>query len=44
MEDLDHPELIEELKHNIVTASYENNINQDINLPPIKRQIDCNDK
>ena len=44
MEDLDHPALNEEWKQNIDTATYEKNMNQDVNLPSIKKKIDCNNK
>ena len=37
-------ELIEEWKQNIDTAAYDNNINQDVKIPSIKREIDRNNK
>ena len=37
MDDLDHPALIEEWKKNVDAAAYENNLNQDINIPSIKK-------
>ena len=33
MEDLDHPELIEERKQNIDAAVYGKNLNQDVKIP-----------
>ena len=36
MEDIDHPELIEEWKQNIDASNYENNLNQDVKIPSIK--------
>ena len=39
MEDIDHPELIEEQKQNIEAADHEKNINQDVNLPSIKKKL-----
>ena len=39
MDDLDHPELIEEQKQNIYAADYENNLNQDVKIPSIKKTM-----
>ena len=44
MDNIDHPALIEERKQNIDADSYENNIYQDVKLPPIKKSFDRNDK
>ena len=44
MDDIDHPALIEEWKQNIDADSYENNLNQDVKLPSIKKGFDRNDK
>ena len=44
MDYLDHPALIEEWKQNIDADSYENNLNQDVKLPSIKKGFDRNDK
>ena len=44
MEDLDHPELIEERKKNIDAAVYGKNLNQDVKIPQIKKQVDRNNK
>ena len=38
MEDLDHPALIEKRKQNLDAAAYENNINQDVKIPSIKKK------
>ena len=39
MEDLYHPALIEEWKQNLDAAAYENNLNQDVNMPSIKKRF-----
>ena len=44
MDDLDNPALIEEWKQNIDADAYGKNLNQDVKLPSIKKQIDHNDK
>ena len=43
MDDLDHPALIEEWKK-IWMLLLMKKKNQDVKLPSIKKQIDCNDK
>ena len=43
MDDVGHPDLIEENK-NIDTTAYENNLNQDVKIPPIKKKNYCNEK
>ena len=42
MDDIDHPELIEEWKQNVDAIAYENNINQDVRIPSIKKTFDRN--
>ena len=37
MDDVGHPDLIEENK-NIDTTAYKNNLNQDVKIPPIKKK------
>ena len=44
MGDLDHPDFIEERKQNLDAAAYEKNLNQDVKIPSIKENIDCNNK
>ena len=44
MNNLDHLDLTEEWKQNLDAAAYETNLNQDVNIPSIKKQIDRNDK
>ena len=44
MDDLDHTALIEEWKQNVDAAAYENNLNQDVKIPSIKKKIDRNNK
>ena len=39
MEDLDHPALIEEWKQNIDADAYENNLNKDVKIPSIKKNL-----
>ena len=39
MEDLDHPALIEERKKNLDDDAYENNLNQDVKIPSIKKKL-----
>ena len=41
---LEHPMIIEECKQNLDAALYENNLNNDVNLPSINKKIDRNDK
>ena len=43
MDNLEHPDLIEERK-NIDAAAYEKNLNQDVKIPLIKKKIECNGK
>ena len=38
MDDLYHPMLIEEWKQNINATAYENNLNQDVKIPSIKKK------
>ena len=44
MDGIDNHALIEEWKQNTDASDYGNNINQDVKIPSIKKQIDCNDK
>ena len=44
MEYIDHTGLIEEWKHNLDNASYEKNLNQDVNIPSVKKNIARNNK
>ena len=44
MEYLDHPALIEEWKQKIYVTAYENNLNQDVKIPSIKKTFYRNDK
>ena len=44
MEDIEQPELIEELIQNLDSSAYEKNLYKDEKLPSIKKKIDCNDK
>ena len=44
MEDIEHPELIEEQKRHLDAAAYEKNIYKDVKLPSIKKKIDRDDK
>ena len=37
MEDINHPELIEEWRQNFDAADYGNNLNQDVKIPSIKK-------
>ena len=37
MDDLDHPEFIEEWKQNIDASAYEENIYKDVNLPSMNK-------
>ena len=39
MDNLDHPGFIEEHKQNIYAAAYENNLNQDVKLPSMKKKL-----
>ena len=39
MDDLDHPEFIEQWKQNLDASAYEENINQDVKLPSVKKQF-----
>ena len=39
MEDIDNTELIKEWKQNVDAAAYENNINQDVKIPSIKKKL-----
>ena len=44
VEYIDRSALIEEWKLNLYASAYENNLNQDVKIPPIKKNIDCNEK
>ena len=44
MDDIEHPDLIEECIKNIDAAAYEKNRYKDEKLPSIKKKIDRNDK
>ena len=44
MVDLYNPAFTEEWKQNLDAADYEKNINQDVKIPSIKKQIYCNEK
>ena len=44
MENIDHPELIEELKQNLDAAAYEKNLYKYVKLPSTKKKMDRNDK
>ena len=44
MEYLDHPALIEEWKQKIYVTAYENNLNQDVKIPSIKKTCYRNNK
>ena len=44
MDDIDHLALIEEWIQYIYAAYYENNLNQDVKIPSIKKKIDRNNK
>ena len=44
MDNLDGPALIKEWKQFLDAASYENNLNQDIKIPSIKKTFDCYNK
>ena len=39
MDNLDHPALIEEYRQNIDSAAYENNLKQDLKIPPINKKM-----